>query len=281
MNGTAFPMACTGPPCSPPTRPRWIMKNLPLDSQTAARPAHVPPGHAAARLHTAPRLHIAASTGSIPPSFSLRQPARALPRSLALGALVLSASLAGDCESVAQALLQVARNDLMTRDLSLGAIRRALQALVAHYPVYRTYFNACGRPAEDEAFFQQALADARQDLSEADWPLLEQLEKWLGGEGWRQLPPGRTRKQLRHACVRFQQLTAPSAAKAVEDTAFYRSARLLSRNDVGFEAERFSAPLEHFHNEAQHACGTSRTTCWLPPPTTTSAVKTHALAWLC
>jgi len=73
------------------------MKNLPLDSQTAARPAHVPPGHAAARLHTAPRLHIAASTGSIPPSFSLRQPARALPRSLALGALVLSASLLTAC----------------------------------------------------------------------------------------------------------------------------------------------------------------------------------------
>ncbi|WP_028632313.1 malto-oligosyltrehalose synthase [Pseudomonas parafulva] len=165
--------------------------------------------------------------------------------------LVLNASLAGDCESVAQALLQVARNDLMTRDLSLGAIRRALQALVAQYPVYRTYFNACGRPAEDEGFFQQALEGARQDLSEADWPLLEQMEKWLGGEGWRQLPPGRARKQLRHACVRFQQLTAPSAAKAVEDTAFYRSARLLSRNDVGFEAERFGAPLDDFHNEAQ------------------------------
>ncbi|WP_043199221.1 malto-oligosyltrehalose synthase [Pseudomonas putida] len=165
--------------------------------------------------------------------------------------LVLNASLAGDCESVAQALLQVARNDLMTRDLTLGAIRRALQALVAHYPVYRTYFNACGRPAEDEGFFQQALANARHDLGEADWPLLDHLEQWLGGQAWRQMPPGRARKQLRHACVRFQQLTAPSAAKAVEDTAFYRSARLLSRNDVGFEAERFSAPPMHFHNEAQ------------------------------
>ncbi|KIC83138.1 malto-oligosyltrehalose synthase [Pseudomonas sp. C5pp] len=165
--------------------------------------------------------------------------------------LVLNASLAGDCESVAQALLQVARNDLMTRDLTLGAIRRALQALVAHYPVYRTYFNACGRPAEDEGFFQQALANARLDLGEADWPLLEHLQQWLGGQAWRRLPAGRARKQLRHACVRFQQLTAPSAAKAVEDTAFYRSARLLSRNDVGFDAERFSAPLEHFHNEAQ------------------------------
>jgi len=165
--------------------------------------------------------------------------------------LVLNASLAGDCESVAQALLQVARDDLMTRDLTLGAIRRALQALVSHYPVYRTYFNACGRPAEDERFFQQALTNARQDLAEADWPLLDQLERWLGGEPWRKLPPGRPRKHLRHACVRFQQLTAPSAAKAVEDTAFYRSARLLSRNDVGFEAERFSATADHFHNEAQ------------------------------
>ncbi|EKT4450988.1 malto-oligosyltrehalose synthase [Pseudomonas putida] len=165
--------------------------------------------------------------------------------------LVLNASLAGDCESVAQALLQVARNDLMTRDLTLGGIRRALQALVAHYPVYRTYFNACGRPAEDEGFFQQALANARHDLGEADWPLLDHLEQWLGGQAWKRLPPGRARKQLRHACVRFQQLTAPSAAKAVEDTAFYRSARLLSRNDVGFEAEHFSAPPMHFHNEAQ------------------------------
>ncbi|MFV3405313.1 malto-oligosyltrehalose synthase [Pseudomonas sp. NY15463] len=165
--------------------------------------------------------------------------------------LVLNASLAGDCESVAQALLQVARDDLMTRDLTLGAIRRALQALVQHYPVYRTYFNACGRPAEDEGFFQQALEGARQTLGEADWPMLEHLQRWLGGQPWRQLPPGKPRKHLRHACVRFQQLTAPSAAKAVEDTAFYRSARLLSRNDVGFEAERFSAEPAEFHTQAQ------------------------------
>jgi len=165
--------------------------------------------------------------------------------------LVLNASLAGDFESVAQALLQVARNDIMSRDLTLGAIRRALQALVEHYPVYRTYINACGRPAMDEGFFQQALADARSSLGEADWPLLDYLQRWLGGQPWRELGPGRARKQLRHACVRFQQLTSPTAAKAVEDTAFYRSAVLLSRNDVGFDAERFSAPAEAFHASCQ------------------------------
>uniref|UniRef100_UPI000367925A malto-oligosyltrehalose synthase n=1 Tax=Pseudomonas chlororaphis TaxID=587753 RepID=UPI000367925A len=160
---------------------------------------------------------------------------------------LLNGSLASDFESVAQALLQVARNDVMSRDLTLGAIRRALQELIVHFPVYRTYIGACGRSAADEAFFQQALQGARDTLGEADWPVLAYLQQWLGGRGWRQLPPGRQRKVLKHACVRFQQLTSPTAAKAVEDTALYRSAVLLSRNDVGFSTEQFCAPVEAFH----------------------------------
>jgi len=126
-----------------------------------------------------------------------------------------------------------------------------LQALVEQYPVYRTYLNAGGRPEQDEPFFQQAYNAARQRLGEGDWPVLDSLQHWLGGQPWRSLPPGRARKHLRHACIRFQQLTAPTAAKAVEDTAFYRSALLLSRNDVGFDAERFSAPLEAFHQACE------------------------------
>jgi len=160
---------------------------------------------------------------------------------------ILNGSLAGDFESVAQALLQVARDDVMTRDLTLGAIRRALQALIVHFPVYRTYISARGRSERDDVFFLQALAGARSTLSEADWPVLDHLEKWLGGQPWRQRPVGRERKILKHACVRFQQLTSPAAAKAVEDTAFYRSAVLLSRNDVGFSTEQFSAPVDEFH----------------------------------
>ncbi|WP_130930932.1 malto-oligosyltrehalose synthase [Pseudomonas sp. Sample_24] len=160
---------------------------------------------------------------------------------------ILNGSLAGDFESVAQALLQVARDDLMTRDLTLGAIRRALQELIVHFSVYRTYISALGRSAQDEVFFQQAMDGARQTLGEADWPVLDCLAKWLGGETWRERPAGRLRKRLKHACVRFQQLTSPAAAKAVEDTAFYRSAVLLSRNDVGFNTEQFSAPVADFH----------------------------------
>ncbi|MBK5529576.1 malto-oligosyltrehalose synthase [Pseudomonas sp. TH06] len=160
---------------------------------------------------------------------------------------ILNGSLASDCESVAQALLQVARDDLMTRDLTLGAIRRALQALIVHFPVYRTYISAMGRSAQDEGFFQQAMDGARQTLGEGDWPVLDCLAAWLGGTPWRHKPRGRSRKILKHACVRFQQLTSPAAAKAVEDTALYRSAVLLSRNDVGYNTEQFSAPLSDFH----------------------------------
>ncbi|KHA70305.1 maltooligosyl trehalose synthase [Pseudomonas chlororaphis] len=160
---------------------------------------------------------------------------------------ILNGSLASDCESVAQALLQVARDDLMTRDLTLGAIRRVLQALIVHFPVYRTYISAMGRSEQDDVFFQQAMDGARQTLSEADWPVLDCVAAWLGGTPWRHKPRGRSRKILKHACVRFQQLTSPAAAKAVEDTALYRSAVLLSRNDVGYNTEQFSAPVSDFH----------------------------------
>lgn len=164
---------------------------------------------------------------------------------------ILNGSLASDFESVAQALHQVARDDLMTRDLTLGAIRRVLHALIVHFPVYRTYISAMGRSEQDEAIFQHAMDGARQALSEADWPVLDSVAGWLGGTPWRRKPRGRSRKILKHACVRFQQLTSPAAAKAVEDTALYRSAVLLSRNDVGYNTEQFSAPVSEFHEVNQ------------------------------
>jgi (1->4)-alpha-D-glucan 1-alpha-D-glucosylmutase len=49
------------------------------------------------------------------------------------------------------------------------------------------------------------------------------------------------------ALRRFHQLTAPVAAKAVEDTAFYRYGRLLSRNDVGFDPRCRFLPPRDFH----------------------------------
>ncbi len=61
------------------------------------------------------------------------------------------------------------------------------------------------------------------------------LERWLGEEA------------TPDSAVRFQQLSAPLAAKAVEDTAYYRYGVLLSRNEVGADVRRFSASVAEFH----------------------------------
>jgi len=47
--------------------------------------------------------------------------------------------------------------------------------------------------------------------------------------------------------MRFQQLTAPVAAKGVEDTAFYRFHRLVSLNEVGGDPDDFALTPEAFH----------------------------------
>ena len=164
---------------------------------------------------------------------------------------VLEGSLAADFEAVVHGLLQLARSNLRTRDITLGALRRSLKALIIHYPAYRTYSWVCGQSAQDQQLFDAALNGARGQLGSHDRPVLEQLRGWLGGNPLQASPPGRKRRFQRRLLARFHQLTAPVAAKAVEDTAFYRSAVLLSRNDVGFDPERFWADLGWFHDRCQ------------------------------
>ena len=47
--------------------------------------------------------------------------------------------------------------------------------------------------------------------------------------------------------TRFQQTTPPVMAKGVEDTAFYRYARLLALNEVGGDPSRFGISVDEFH----------------------------------
>jgi malto-oligosyltrehalose synthase len=122
-----------------------------------------------------------------------------------------------------------------TEELSRPALRRALTELLAHFPVYRTYAVA-ERPEADEAFLVRAFAGARKTALPGDDWLLDLLLRWFRD-------PALPAEPLR----RFQQLSAPVAAKSVEDTAFYRYGRLLSRNDVGFDPHRFASSPADFH----------------------------------
>lgn len=113
-------------------------------------------------------------------------------------------------------------------DLSRPALRRALTEMLVHFPVYRGYGTA-----HDEPFLEQAAEAAKKTGLSGDRWVIDWLHR-------RMRAPGRT-------VTRFQQLSAPVAAKSVEDTAFYRYGRLLSRNDVGFDIERFGDTPANFH----------------------------------
>ena len=133
----------------------------------------------------------------------------------------------------------MARRRLATRDYTLTAVRRSLEELLVHFPVYRIYAGMSGISEVDARVLAWAMAGARRTVRTADRPLLELVGEWLAGEDIRAEPAGTRRQERLRAMVRFQQLSAPTAAKSVEDTAFYRYGRLLSRNEVGSEPSPF------------------------------------------
>jgi len=152
-----------------------------------------------------------------------------------------------DFNACAHALHRIARSEPGTRDWTLPAIRRVLSELLVQFPVYRTYADGRGRSKADEAIMRGVVAAAAPKLPASERPLLERIDRWLGGEPPRQLRSASARRLRLRAIARFQQLTAPVAAKAVEDTAFYRHGRLLSRNEVGADPSRFALDASAFH----------------------------------
>jgi (1->4)-alpha-D-glucan 1-alpha-D-glucosylmutase len=163
---------------------------------------------------------------------------------------ILRENLTSELNGTAAALKRVADRDLITRDFTLTALRRALTEVLVHFPVYRLYITPGGRGAEDKRILDWALAGARRTVRATERPLIDLLDAWLGGEAPRSLPPVVRRERLA-AAVRFQQLSAPTAAKSVEDTAFYRYGRLISRNEVGADPGRFAVTPAGFHATAR------------------------------
>jgi (1->4)-alpha-D-glucan 1-alpha-D-glucosylmutase len=160
---------------------------------------------------------------------------------------ILREVLSSELWATAGALHRIARRNIATRDWTLTGLRRALEELLVHFHTYRIYAGLAGPSATDMRDLTWAMAGARRTMRAADRPLLDLMGRFLGGEGLRSAPPGAQRQEWLRGMVRFQQLSAPTAAKSVEDTAFYRYGRLLSRNEVGSEPSEFALPPPSFH----------------------------------
>lgn len=127
------------------------------------------------------------------------------------------------------------------QEITLAMFRRAVERLIWVFPVYRTYGTGSSAPAADVRVRAAVRARVERFIPPGESSVIDMILEWLAGEG------SGDRACASEAVQRFQQLSAPIAAKAVEDTAFYRYGRLLSRNDVGFDAARLSATIEDFH----------------------------------
>jgi len=121
-----------------------------------------------------------------------------------------------------------------------AALPKALDELLAALRHYRTYGNESGFDSADTLELEFAANTAR--------PLLNTEAAAALAEICRVLPKAPVRQ-------RFEQLSATLTAKAVEDTAFYRYSRLLSRNEVGSDPGALALSAERFHRcaKARHA----------------------------
>ena len=121
--------------------------------------------------------------------------------------------------------------------LEAGRLRGALVELIRGFEVYRTYVEGGEASPEDEAVLAAAgerAKEARPDLAEA----LDAIPRLLQGKG----------DAAQRFTARFQQLTGPVMAKALEDTAFYRWHRLVALNEVGGEPGHPPGGVAAFHD---------------------------------
>ncbi|NLC71512.1 MAG: malto-oligosyltrehalose synthase, partial [Desulfuromonadaceae bacterium] len=160
--------------------------------------------------------------------------------------LISGRHLAGDIDNLARYLIKISVHDRYGRDITPYGLKRALVEVMAHFSVYRTYVNGDSRRSEDPDLIRRAVTETlrenrgmRYEVRFIERYLLKAFDSSL---------PASEREAAVGFVMRFQQLTGPLMAKAVEDTLFYVYNRFISLNEVGGEADRFGVTADRFHD---------------------------------
>ena len=151
---------------------------------------------------------------------------------------MLRVNFHGQCETVVNVMYELVEELVGDRDLTRAALYRALTSIIRHFRVYRTYATGGETSIGPGPAFQTAYEAAKNEPA-AEHGALDCIALIMGSKS--------SDVKVLRAIRRFNQLTAPVAAKSVEDTAFYRYGKLISRNDVGFDVNRLAMPASEFH----------------------------------
>ncbi len=159
---------------------------------------------------------------------------------------VLRMSFATDLARLAALLVGVCDEHRQYCDYTRHQLTEALRETIACFPVYRTYVRPTKvrQPHPDDVrCIREAIRVAHRRRPDLD----ERLLRFLADVLLQQIGGPREAEMV----FRFQQLTGPVTAKAVEDSAFYCYNRLVSLNEVGGNPARFGVTVEAFHKYCQ------------------------------
>jgi (1->4)-alpha-D-glucan 1-alpha-D-glucosylmutase len=161
---------------------------------------------------------------------------------------IMRSVLATDIERLTEQFANVTEYHRRHRDYTRAELRDALREAIASFSVYRTYVRHGHRPEPDDVrYVNDAISRAASARPELDSELFRFLSEILLLDH-----DGRGENEL---AERFQQVSAPVMAKAVEDTAFYRYLRLVSLNEVGGDPAQFGIGVGEFHERMQLSSG--------------------------
>ncbi|WP_157581829.1 malto-oligosyltrehalose synthase [Phycicoccus sp. Soil803] len=152
-------------------------------------------------------------------------------------------------------------------DEDQAALRRGLGALLVAMDRYRAYLVP-GQPDDHDQLQVVAHAEARAatHVAEADQDAVGIVSLLAEGTPLDELDEA-AEAAHREFMVRFQQTCGPVMAKGIEDTAFYRYARLTGLNEVGGDPGHLGLdPTE------LHAFASRQLASW---PTTMTTLSTH------
>ncbi|HSD62485.1 MAG TPA: malto-oligosyltrehalose synthase [Ignavibacteriaceae bacterium] len=162
--------------------------------------------------------------------------------------LIIRTRMAGELERLSLLVDEIAKQDRYGADITLNGIKTALEEILVHFPIYRTYVNG-KRIAKPEAdYINRTIGELKYEN-----PRIEHEINYIGM--LLTLQHDKLSEELYDKSVnfilRFQQLTGPLMAKGFEDTALYIYNRLISLNEVGGNPSKFGFTLQEFHKKVR------------------------------
>ena len=160
---------------------------------------------------------------------------------------VVETLLTSEFTVLVRLLGRIAAGHYSTRDFSADSLRQAFELYVLNFPIYRTYLTAAGPSPEDRALIAETIEKARAEWYAADEGIFDFLRDVLTMDLARPGGALHSAQRVRRFAQKVQQFTGPLMAKSLEDTAFYRTHRLIALNEVGGEPAACALSASAFH----------------------------------